>query len=59
MAKKKSLDSAIAILIVHAENCEGNAGIAGDLGHFEDKLFNLAKAAEYREAVKLLKASAK
>lgn len=59
MAKKMNLDGAIAILVVHAENCENNAAIAGDEGCWEDKVFNENKAREYREAVKALKAVAK
>lgn len=59
MAKKKNLDAAIAMLLIHAENCEANAAIAGDEGHWEEKVFNEDKAGEYRAAVKVLKASAK
>lgn len=56
---KKNLDGAIAILVVHAENCENNAVIAGDEGRWEEKVFSENKAREYREAVKVLKAGAK
>jgi hypothetical protein len=59
VAKKTNLDGAIAMLVVHAENCEHNAVIAGDEGRWEEKTFNDSKALEYREAVKVLKAAAK
>lgn len=59
MAKTKKLDGAVAMLTVHAENCENNAAIAGDEGNWEQKTFNEGKALEYREAVKVLKAAQK
>jgi hypothetical protein len=55
--KKKALDAAIAMLIIHAENCEENAAISGDEGQWEAKAFNEDKARDYREAVKVLKAA--
>lgn len=56
---KKNLDGAIAMMVVHAENCEGNAVIAGEEGRYDEKAHYERLGREYREAVKVLKAGAK
>lgn len=62
MAKKievHPLDAALAMLMVHAENCETNAAIAQDAGDYASQTNYEKNAKSYRLAIAELRKAAK